>query len=120
MRSVEYDSTGKSIGGFVATLPARTFRPARLSTRGTTHRPATDAPYKTVAKAIAVDRVGDPIVAGDSYQALSDPQPDCHVVIDEDHIDIQPYPDPLVSGEARSLRTGWHSPSPTDGSAPRR
>jgi hypothetical protein len=95
----EYDSTGKSIGGFVATLPGQYF-PAGPAFDPRYYPPTGyDAPYKTVAKAIAVDRVGDPIVAGDSYQALSDPQPDCHVVIDEDHIDIQPYPNPLVSGE---------------------
>ncbi len=114
----EYDSNGKSIGGFVANLPGQYF-PAG-SFFDPRYYPPTgyDAPYKTVARAIALDRSGYPIVVGDSYQALSDPQPDCHVVIDEDHIDIQPYPDPLVSGEVARFRPdgsaaadGWLSTS---------
>jgi hypothetical protein len=114
----EYDSNGKPIGGLVANLPGQYF-PAG-SFFDPRYYPPTgyDAPYKTVARAIAIDRAGYPIVVGDSYQALSDPQPDCHVVIDEDHIDIQPYPDPLVSGEVARFRPdgspvahGWLSTS---------
>jgi hypothetical protein len=102
----EYDPAGKSIGGFVANLPGQYF-PAGPAFDPRYYPPTGyDPPYKTVAKAIAVDRVGDPIVVGDSYQALSDPQPDCHVVIDDDHIDIQPYPDPLISGEIVRFRPG--------------
>jgi hypothetical protein len=94
-----YDTDGKSIGGFVANLPGQWFPEVGFDPR---YWPQTgyDPPYKTVARAITVDPSGDAVVVGDSLQSLSDPQPDCSIPDQDDHIDTQPYPDPLDSGEA--------------------
>lgn len=106
----EYNTTGKSIGGFVANLPGQWFpaRPSDPGFAGTNNSPQSgyDPPYKTVATRIAVDPSGDPIVVGASYQALSDPQPDCSLTEQEYNIDTRPYPDPLVSGEAVRFTPG--------------
>lgn len=110
----EYDASGKQVGGFAATnFPGRYFP-----------SPGYDDPNKWVAKAIAVDGVGRPIVVGESYQSLSDPEPDCHSVIDSPYpygVDHHPYFDPLVSGEAvrftvegAAVNYGWLSESSVD------
>ena len=114
----EYDSNGNAIGGFAANLPGQLF-PNPCCSADYYPQSGYDDPYKTVANVITIDRSGDPVVAGASYQALGDPQPDCHVAIDFNHIDIQPYDDPLVSGEVARFRPdgtpvswGWLSTSP--------
>ena len=84
----DYSTKGQQLGGFVALLPGRWFPYAGY-----------DDPSPRVAKAIGVDNSGNPIVVGESDQALSDPPPDCHNDI-EAGIDNQPYADPLRSGEA--------------------
>jgi hypothetical protein len=109
----EFDPNGKSIGGFVANLPGQYDNFAGY-----------DPPDKTVATAIAVDGAGRPIVVGESDQPLSNPEPDCHSVIDEPYpygVDHHPYPDPLVSGEAvrftpagAAVNYGWLSDSDLD------
>ncbi len=113
----EYDSNGNAIGGFTANLPGQIF-PNPLGSANYYPKSGYDDPYKTVANVITIDRSGDPVVAGASYQALGDPPPDCHVAIDYNHIDIQPYNDPLVSGEVARFRPdgtpvswGWLSTS---------
>jgi hypothetical protein len=45
-------------------------------------------------------------VVGDSYQALSNTEPDCSVPDNDLHIDTHPYPDPLDSGEAARFTPG--------------
>ena len=109
----EYNANGKSIGGFAANFPGQYFG-----------FPGYDPPNKTVATEIAVDASGRPIVVGESDQPLSNPEPDCHSVIDTPYpygIDHHPYFDPLVSGEAvrfTALGTvvdyGWLSESDVD------
>ena len=109
----EYDSNGKSIGGFDATFPGQYFSSSGY-----------DPPDKTVAREIAVDGAGRPIVVGESDQPLSDPEPDCHSVIDAPYpygVDHHPYFDPLVSGEAvrftsagAAVDYGWLSESNVD------
>jgi hypothetical protein len=112
-----YNSAGQSIGGFVANLPGQWFPKVGFDTR---YWPQTgyDPPYKTVAREIAVNRSGDPIVVGDSYQAQSNPEPDCSIPDHDLHIDTHPYPDPLDSGEAAEftpsgspIAYGWLSES---------
>lgn len=109
----EYDANGKSIGGFVANFPGQYFGFAGY-----------DAPDKTVATEITVDGSGRPIVVGESDQPLSNPEPDCHSVIDVPYpngVDHHPYFDPLVSGEAvrftasgAAVNYGWLSESDVD------
>ena len=109
----EYNANGKSIGGFVANFPGQYFGFAGY-----------DPPDKTVATEIAVDGSGRPIVVGESDQPLSNPEPDCHSVIDEPYpygVDHHPYFDPLVSGEAVRFSAsgavidyGWLSESDVD------
>jgi hypothetical protein len=109
----EYNTNGKSIGGFVANFPGQYFGFAGY-----------DAPDKTVATEIAVDGSGRPVVVGESDQPLSNPEPDCHSVIDEPYpygVDHHPYFDPLVSGEAVRFTAsgavvdyGWLSESDVD------
>ena len=109
----EYNSNGKSIGGFVANFPGQYFGFAGY-----------DPPDKTVATEITVDGSGRPVVVGESDQPLGNPEPDCHSVIDEPYpygVDHHPYFDPLVSGEAVRFTAsgavvdyGWLSESDVD------
>ena len=109
----EYNTNGKSIGGFVASFPGQYFGFAGY-----------DPADKTVSTEIAVDGSGRPIVVGESDQPLSNPEPDCHSVIDEPYpygVDHHPYFDPLVSGEAVRFTAegavvdyGWLSESDVD------
>ena len=109
----EYNTNGRSIGGFVASFAGQYFGFAGY-----------DPPDKTVATEIAVDGSGRPIVVGESDQPLSNPEPDCHSVIDEPYpygVDHHPYFDPLVSGEAVRFTAsgavvdyGWLSESDVD------
>jgi hypothetical protein len=109
----EYNSNGKSIGGFVANFPGQYFGFAGY-----------DPPDKTVATEITVDGSGRPVVVGESDQPLANPEPDCHSVIDEPYpygVDHHPYFDPLVSGEAVRFSAsgavvdyGWLSESDVD------
>lgn len=112
-----YNSEGTSIGGFVANLPGQWF-PNTSFSGYLWPQSGYDAPYKTVATEIAVDASGNPIVVGDSVQALSNPEPDCSEEDSFQHIDTHPYPDPLVSGEAARftpagtpIAYGWLSES---------
>ena len=109
----EYNTNGKSIGGFAANFPGQYFGFAGY-----------DPPNKTVATEIAVDGSGRPIVVGESDQPLSNSEPDCHSVIDAPYpygVDHHPYFDPLVSGEAVRFSPsgavvgyGWLSESDVD------
>ena len=103
----EYNTNGKAIGGFVANLPGQWFPKPGYDAR---YWPQSgyDHPFKTVAREIAVDTSGNPLVVGDSYQALSSREPDCSIPDQDLHINTHPYPDPLDSGE-----TARFSPSGT-------
>jgi hypothetical protein len=118
----EFDSSGKSIGGFVANLPGQFF--PEIGNLDPRYFPQIgyDAPYKTVADAITVDKSGDPVVVGASYQGESQQEPNCSYVIDgPTHLDYHPYQDPLVSGETvrytpsgAPVAYGWLSESARD------
>lgn len=94
----EYNSAGKSIGGFVANFPGQFMPWTTINDPGIVPNSGYDPPYKTDATAITVAPSGDPVLAGDSYQALSDKPPSCNAHAGFD--DPSEYPDPLVSGEA--------------------